>query len=231
MNIFDKKAMVRTEKPKIDVATHPLGFLAKLAKKIPNITGFNLVSYDRLENNYNSTDIADRKLYHCPASNIVEAGTETINKAASEGLDTVLKSIVHTSGIELPQLPMIDFKIESNQYHIKALLDDDAFCYGFWKATGMVFEDEFTIFSSGRSYHGYGSRLLSNEEWRMFMYKLLTLPGTAHGLVDSVIDFKWIGHRLIAGHSALRLSAVDRHYLHEPILVHDPLHMDEILPF
>lgn len=53
------------------------------------------------------------------------------------------------------------------------------------------------ILNSGRSYHFWGLELLSEEEWRRFMYKAL--------LLDK-IDRRWIGHRLIDGQANLRIS-------------------------
>lgn len=53
------------------------------------------------------------------------------------------------------------------------------------------------ILNSGRSYHFWGLELLSEEEWRKFMYRAL--------LLDK-IDRRWIGHRLIDGQANLRIS-------------------------
>src|SRR3989344_1656377 len=53
------------------------------------------------------------------------------------------------------------------------------------------------IVDSGKSYHFWGLDLLSENQWRTFMYRAL--------LLDRV-DSRWIGHRLIDGHASLRIS-------------------------
>ena len=53
------------------------------------------------------------------------------------------------------------------------------------------------IIDSGKSYHFWGLDLLSENQWRTFMYRAL--------LLDRV-DSRWIGHRLIDGHASLRIS-------------------------
>lgn len=53
------------------------------------------------------------------------------------------------------------------------------------------------VLNSGRSYHFWGLELLSEEEWRKFMYRALLLDR---------IDRRWVGHRLIDGQANLRIS-------------------------
>ena len=75
---------------------------------------------------------------------------------------------------------------------------------------------EFAIFDSGRSFHAYGNRLLSTEEWIQFMGSLLLLnePGK-----NKLIDTRWIGHRLMAGYSSLRWSCNTRWYKRFPTFI------------
>jgi hypothetical protein len=61
----------------------------------------------------------------------------------------------------------------------------------------------FNIFESGRSFHAYGNRLLTNEQWIQFMGSLLLLNKPSG---YKLIDERWIGHRIMAGYSALRWS-------------------------
>jgi hypothetical protein len=72
---------------------------------------------------------------------------------------------------------------------------------------------EFVWFESGRSFHGYGSRLVNHDEWISHMGRLLL--GNQKDLKPTV-DPRWIGHRLIAGYSALRWSKNTHHYLKMP---------------
>ncbi|WP_311755490.1 primase 1D-like protein [Proteus terrae] len=71
----------------------------------------------------------------------------------------------------------------------------------------------FNIYESGRSFHAYGNRLLTQEEWLQFMGSLLLLnKPSGYKLVDE----RWIGHRIMAGYSALRWSKNTSHYKKYP---------------
>lgn len=72
---------------------------------------------------------------------------------------------------------------------------------------------EFRIYNSGRSFHAYGDRLLSHQDWIKFMGSLLllNLPG---GI--KIIDDRWVGHRILAGYSALRWSKNTSRYKKYP---------------
>lgn len=71
-------------------------------------------------------------------------------------------------------------------------------------------------FSSGRSFHGYGSELLTERQWIKFMGLLLLVNRPS---AEPWVDPRWIGHRLIAGYGALRWSKNSTHYLSEPIFI------------
>lgn len=66
--------------------------------------------------------------------------------------------------------------------------------------------------------HAYGSGLISNKEWVQVMGALLlaNLPNE-----KSIIDSRWIGHRLIGGVASLRWSANSDAYLKAPSLIKD----------
>ena len=89
-------------------------------------------------------------------------------------------------------LPLIDFGGKDNKLFESTFRN---FC-DFW-------DIEFQIFSSGRSYHAYGNRLLSEKQWISFMGSLLLLniPGAS-----KIIDDRWVGHRILGGYAALRWS-------------------------
>lgn len=76
--------------------------------------------------------------------------------------------------------------------------------------------DSVIWFESGRSYHGYGKILISQENWIKLMGRLLLANQPQ---MSSVVDPRWIGHRLIAGYSALRWTKNTEYYIQEPELV------------
>lgn len=67
----------------------------------------------------------------------------------------------------------------------------------------------FNIYASGRSFHAYGNRLLTHNEWIQFMGSLLLLNKPSG---YKLIDERWVGHRIMAGYSALRWSKNTSHY-------------------
>lgn len=81
---------------------------------------------------------------------------------------------------------------------------------------GDHFFTQIAWFASGRSFHGYGEDLLSADEWVKFM-GLLLLANKAR--MEPTVDPRWIGHRLLAGYSALRWTKNTSHYLVPPALV------------
>lgn len=74
----------------------------------------------------------------------------------------------------------------------------------------------FYVYSSGRSFHAYGNRLIKSSEWVAFMGSLLLLNKPSG---FKLIDERWIGHRLMAGYGALRWSNNTSHYKKNPTFV------------
>ncbi|OZG74746.1 hypothetical protein BTA51_03590 [Hahella sp. CCB-MM4] len=103
-------------------------------------------------------------------------------------------------------IPMIDLGGRSDEIKNLPVLGD--LCE-YWNIN-------FSVYSSGRSYHCYGDRLISETDWVKFMGSLLLLniPGK-----NKIIDNRWVGHRLIGGYSALRWSNNTNHYKKYPILL------------
>jgi hypothetical protein len=99
-------------------------------------------------------------------------------------------------------IPMVDMSTNARAHlaKLRAFLDAETF-YGFvW-------------FESGRSFHGYGSRLISHNQWIAYMGQLLL---SNQKDLRPTVDPRWIGHRLIAGYAALRWSRNTEHYLRLP---------------
>ena len=101
-------------------------------------------------------------------------------------------------------IPMIDFAADRLATHkldrVRAFLPPRVF-------TSMAF------FYSGRSFHAYSSTLLSPKDWLGFLGRLL-LINPKDG--ETIVDSRWVGHRLIAGYCSLRFSNNSHHYLGVP---------------
>jgi hypothetical protein len=89
------------------------------------------------------------------------------------------------------QMPFIDFKSD-NIANIRNTIR-------LIKQNGSLY-----LFKSGSSYHGYIDCLLSDDEWRTFMGKLLLLLPSSD--VGKIIDLRWVGHSLQKNYAVLRWS-------------------------
>lgn len=118
------------------------------------------------------------------------------------GRDLAFHSTVTLEDGSTRHIPMIDMSTGARAHleKLKAFLDAETY-YGFvW-------------FESGRSFHGYGSQLITHSEWVSHMGQLLL---SNQKDMKPTVDPRWIGHRLIAGYSALRWSRNTEHYLKMP---------------
>lgn len=89
---------------------------------------------------------------------------------------------------ELLHIPMMDFSCEISAANLERI---QAFLKGIGQA-GLILE-------TGRSYHFYGTGLLTKDEHSLFIGKCLLFTGYT--------DSRYIGHQLIDGLTALRISA------------------------
>jgi hypothetical protein len=100
-----------------------------------------------------------------------------------------------------------------------ALLDFQASDLLRIKHTSKLLVNEYhakqaVLVNSGRSYHLYMSALLTHEAWVRFMGRALLLNSRDEA---PTVDARWIGHRLIGGHAALRWSANAKPFVPEII--------------
>lgn len=86
-------------------------------------------------------------------------------------------------------IPMMDFSCEETEDNLAIIRE---FLEGIGQENGV-------ILSSGRSYHYYGAKLFSEEEWLKFLGLCLLLTG--------YVEERYIGHRLLDGCGILRISA------------------------
>ena len=84
-------------------------------------------------------------------------------------------------------LPMMDFKPTPGRQNLKLITE-------FIRETGL----KGVILESGASYHFLGFVALNPDEWVRFLGKSLLAP---------YADARWIGHSLMTGTSALRITS------------------------
>ena len=107
-------------------------------------------------------------------------------------------------GTEYYHVPMIDFGSKGTAPAASEAIKE--LCR-YWNMT-------LSIYESGRSFHAYGDRLLTQEQWLQFMGSLLLLNKPSG---YKLIDERWVGHRIMGGYSALRWSKNTSHYKRFPI--------------
>ena len=101
---------------------------------------------------------------------------------------------------------MFDFTIKNQitreaYYRLNNFIDKKIF-------QNMIF------FSSGHSFHAYSTKLLTHKEWLSFMGSLLLVNSV--DAQNSIIDTRWIGHRIMSGYGSLRWSNNSGKYLQIP---------------
>jgi hypothetical protein len=116
--------------------------------------------------------------------------------------------------------------LDGNARHIP-MLDFRGMTKGQLTAIMEIFPSSYAkgvhVYRSGRSYHAYFPQLLSTRRWIKFMGSAL-LCNSPSGA--SVVDQRWIGHRLIGGYAALRWSFNTPHYKGYPTRI-DPAELDQ----
>ncbi len=105
--------------------------------------------------------------------------------------------LVLISAMKLPNgrrmhLPMLDLSTKSTRRGGEATVRAALSALG---VTGQLAE-------SGRSFHFFGSRLLTEKQHREFLARAL--------LFAPIVDDRWIAHQLISGYSSLRMSRGDK---------------------
>lgn len=123
-------------------------------------------------------------------------------RSTPHGHDLAFHSLVATREAAYLHIPMVDMSTGSvaQLEKLRPFLSSTLF-------------EKFKWYKSGRSFHGYANALVTAKEWASLMGTLLL--ANQKGLHPTV-DPRWIGHRLIAGYSALRWTKNTSHYIELP---------------
>lgn len=124
------------------------------------------------------------------------------------GRELAIHSNIRVNGNDRLHLVMVDMSTAARaQLHkLRVFLGDNSFQQIAW-------------YSSGRSFHGYGTTLMPQSKWYEFM-GLLLLANQPHQ--TPTVDPRWIGHRLLAGYASLRWTRNTSRYIVVPTRV-DPV--------
>lgn len=128
---------------------------------------------------------------------------ESLLHSTPEGHELSIHSTISLAGGQIRHLPMVDMST-SARAHLEKL---DPFIH-------EILREDIAWFASGRSFHGYGHELINSKQWVSFM-GLLLLSNRKD--MKPTVDPRWIGHRLVAGYSALRWTRNTDYYRSEPL--------------
>ncbi|WP_052050201.1 hypothetical protein [Cedecea neteri] len=133
-----------------------------------------------------------RIVIELPKENLTPITFERIIKELSRDEELSILSLIKINDV-VHHLPMIDFLAKKRSTSsVDALRKTSA----YWNIV-------FNVFNSGRSIHAYGTKILTQNQWVNFMGYLLLLNEKSK---EKVIDVRWVGHRLMAGYSSLRIT-------------------------
>ena len=133
-------------------------------------------------------DLRPRLLKDFERQKILHGSLSSFQRGLYEEQLVGITSIVTVNGNRTAHIPMMDFACPTspkNLATLEALLKESGQCSGF-------------ILQSGRSYHFYGTQLLLETAWRVFMGRCL--------LMEGFTDYRYVGHQLVEGRCVLRIS-------------------------
>lgn len=173
---------------KLQLSKHPIRFVKDLLSDYDRATLLEVGVYC-----HHPQMIADfRENTDLRLSDLSDDWLKLVLSQLRNGHELAFHSTVQFSG-QKKHIPMVDLGGRHDEFKNLPVLRE--FCR-YW---GM----DFAVYASGRSFHLYGNRLLSDPDWVRFMggLLLLNIPGKSR-----LIDTRWVGHRLQGGSSALRWS-------------------------
>lgn len=155
---------------------------------------------------YKKNTIEDvRTTFKVEAKDITDNYLIKICDELPNGHNLAFHSTVYFKNGSVKHIPMVDLATRAVGVISKVLnvLPDEL-------ANKMIW------YESGRSFHGYGTQLIESDVWINLMGRLLLVNQPQQ---HPIVDPRWIGHRIIAGYSALRWTKNTDDYIQIPKLV------------
>ncbi|SMF52832.1 primase 1D-like protein [Pseudogulbenkiania subflava] len=184
---------------------HPYWHIVSLIQNHQEISHLSISIYEYTPNSIND----NREIFHIPRSDFLDEQhiLKIINNLSGEQNISLHSDVKTLNGKKL-HIPMVDMNTASKAHleKLKNYLEERLY-------------SELRWYKSGRSFHGYGRRLITTDEWVKLMGRLLL---SNQKNMTPTVDPRWIGHRLLAGYSTLRWSKNGNYYLSLP---------EEISPF
>lgn len=185
-----------------ELSHHPARLIEEFSKSLENEAQLELSYYK-----YHPQSLLDeRRKVKIKAKSLCTSKVKDLLDNLRHDEELAFHSHVFTGARSKFHLPLIDF---SGRLDLKSL----EILQG---AIGTRPFESLALYDSGRSFHGYIMRPMSEREWVRFMGTMLlaNLPNQ-----PPVVDSRWIGHRLRAGYASLRWSKNTGHYRSVPSYV------------
>lgn len=182
--------------------SHPYWHVRSIVENRPDVVSLSFSYY-----NYRPQTVEDHRVAWTVSRNTFLDANEI--EALIENVPPDNELAFHSNALlengEIRHVVMVDMSTSSRAHlaKLRTFLGDNFFQRIAW-------------YASGRSFHGYGEDLLSSDDWVRFMGLLLLVNQPR---LEPTVDPRWIGHRLLAGFSALRWTRNTAHYLLPPSLI------------
>ncbi|WP_155833657.1 primase 1D-like protein [Halomonas sp. BC04] len=183
----------------LDYPEHPYWHVRDAVLSNPDITELSLSYYKYVPQTIND----ERKIFSISRNDFIdEILVKDFISNAPKGMEVAIHSNIELSNHDTAHFPMVDMSTASSVQLSKLapFIGEELFKTMKW-------------YKSGRSYHGYAGKLISDREWVALMGRLLLANQKG---MPATVDSRWVGHRLIAGYAALRWSKNTDHYLQVP---------------
>lgn len=183
------------------INNHPRFIVHKLIELYGNEMIFEFSYYS-----YKRDTIEDiRSVFTVDAKNVDDDYLVNICKATPLGHNLAFHSTVYFKNGDIKHIPMVDLATRGIGVISKVL-----------NVLPSELASQMVWYESGRSFHGYGTFLIQQDAWVKLMGRFLLVNQPQQ---HAVVDPRWIGHRLIAGYSALRWTKNTEDYIQVPKLV------------
>lgn len=175
------------------IGASPLSVFTYIVNQYPEITAIGLQQYE-----YKPREQSDQKTIWISRKDFLQNQkvNELINNL-DKGMQMVVFSKVLLEDGRHAHIQMMDFDLPKTEQNVNLVIErlkNVDVCSGW-------------VLESGDSYHFYGPKLLSENEWVDFMGDCL-LTSIVHSKknIQQIADSRYIGHSLKRGGNALRIT-------------------------
>ena len=131
----------------------------------------------------------DERTVSVDMENLTEASIESLVDSLDKGAALAFSSRIQLRNGQTAHIPLLDFRCDPSSRNARIVQ----------KALRAMGQGSGLLAESGRSYHFYGYRLQSTDEWIQFLAMAM--------LFSPIVDVRYIAHRLADGACRLRISS------------------------